>query len=77
MILLVIKDNGRGFNLSSSSGGLGLDIMKYRARAIGAVLSVNSEPGKGTEVELSLKKINNRQTDWDWKLSSIFDLHRK
>jgi PAS domain S-box-containing protein len=77
MILLVIKDNGRGFNLSSSSGGLGLDIMKYRARAIGAVLSVNSEPGKGTEVELSLKKINNRQTDWDWKLSSIFDFYRK
>lgn len=73
-IILVVRDNGRGFDMSRLlTGGLGLDIMKYRARAIGAVLNISSEPGKGTEVELVYKKINNRQADWDWKMSSIFD----
>lgn len=76
-ILLVVKDNGQGFELPAASGGLGLDLMKYRARAIGATLSISSEPGKGTEVELSLKKSNNRKTDWDWKISSIFESKRE
>jgi PAS domain S-box-containing protein len=73
-IILVVRDNGRGFDISSLlAGGLGLDIMKYRARAIGAALNISSEPGKGTEVELVYKKVNNRKADWDWKGNSIFD----
>ena len=50
---LRIQDNGKGFDLeSASSEHLGLRIMKERAEAIGAALSVKSRAGGGTSVVL-------------------------
>jgi signal transduction histidine kinase len=58
---LSIRDNGRGFaprdNLDAghdSQGGLGLLGMRERAALIGASLKINSSPGDGCHVELSL-----------------------
>jgi signal transduction histidine kinase len=48
---LVVSDNGKGFsNSSTSSAGLGLGTMKYRAHAIGARLDISPGPERGTRV---------------------------
>lgn len=48
---LVIRDNGKGFaSANKSTSGMGLRIMQYRARVIGATLDLQSEPGRGTQV---------------------------
>jgi two-component system nitrate/nitrite sensor histidine kinase NarX len=51
-----VRDDGAGFSLSEAgeSGGLGIRSMRERAERIGAVLSIQSEPGKGTTVRLEL-----------------------
>jgi signal transduction histidine kinase len=48
---LTIRDDGRGFSPSvKGQAGMGLRIMHYRARVIGATLNVQSRPGQGTTV---------------------------
>lgn len=48
---LHIRDNGCGFNPTQiPSGSHGLSIMRERAKAIGATLSVVSQPEHGTEI---------------------------
>jgi signal transduction histidine kinase len=51
---LVIGDNGRGFDVGQarSSRQRGLNNLRSRAEAIGGVLTLNSEPGAGTRLEL-------------------------
>lgn len=49
---LTVEDDGCGFSEDSTQQGIGLHTMKYRAKAIGARLSVQTEPGKGTRIEL-------------------------
>ncbi len=49
--VLTIQDNGTGLAAPpAKSRGMGIRIMKYRARLIGAELQVRSRPGGGTEV---------------------------
>ncbi len=51
MVALSISDNGRGFDPEQiPSGHYGLSIMQERAKAIGATLSITSQPGQGTEI---------------------------
>lgn len=47
-VLLRITDDGRGFDMTQSSSGFGLNTMKERAQEIGASLEIISEPGQGT-----------------------------
>jgi signal transduction histidine kinase len=49
---LCVKDNGRGFSIGSvpSGGGFGLLGMSERAAQIDAQLSIQSQPGQGTEI---------------------------
>ncbi len=48
-----ISDNGRGFDLQSPrAGGLGLQSMRERATKIGGEVTIQSIPGKGTQVQL-------------------------
>ncbi len=53
-ILLSVEDTGVGFNAGQTRGkpGLGLDSMEERARLIGGELTIRSEPGSGTLVEV-------------------------
>jgi two-component system, NarL family, sensor kinase len=62
--VLRVEDNGVGFDIekkrtqASSSSGIGLKSMTNRASLIGAQITVQSQPGKGTsiKVELPLEK---------------------
>ncbi|NCF35304.1 MAG: hypothetical protein GWP56_02780 [Gammaproteobacteria bacterium] len=57
--ILIIEDDGIGFEESSivSEGGrhLGLNILRDRAREIGAEIDIESEPGDGTRIHLQFK----------------------
>ncbi|HEX2629202.1 MAG TPA: sensor histidine kinase [Chitinophagaceae bacterium] len=60
IFVLEIKDNGIGFSVeekkqsTSSGSGVGLRSLFNRAQIIGAELTMNSEPGKGTNVLIRL-----------------------
>ncbi len=56
--ILRIKDNGQGFEIDSFSveNGFGLMGMTERADRIGAKLTIQSQPGRGTEVVLSINR---------------------
>jgi PAS domain S-box-containing protein len=48
---LHLRDDGRGFDPSHTPPGhYGLSMMRERASAIGAALSITSQPGQGTEI---------------------------
>ena len=49
-ILLKVSDNGKGFDLAAPGNGMGLSIMKYRARMIGGILSISPNHPSGTVV---------------------------
>ncbi|MGA3343993.1 MAG: PAS domain S-box protein [Terracidiphilus sp.] len=49
-LLLVVRDDGKGFRESEVSGSLGVLGMKERAKACGGDVQVSSSPGKGTTV---------------------------
>jgi signal transduction histidine kinase/ligand-binding sensor domain-containing protein len=57
-LLLSVRDNGRGFELSSAfvttGGHFGLLGMRERAERLGGRLHLSSEPGEGTEVSVSI-----------------------
>jgi PAS domain S-box-containing protein len=53
-VMLMVKDDGRGFDrLAISPGHLGLDIMQERVDSIGGVLDIDSGPDLGTCIRLS------------------------
>ena len=49
-----IRDNGHGFETRQPRAGLGLKSLQYRAGELHGGFQVQSEPGGGTEIELSL-----------------------
>jgi PAS domain S-box-containing protein len=50
-LVLTIQDDGSGFELAGGNyTGMGIRIMRYRARVIGATLDLKSRPGQGTQV---------------------------
>ena len=54
-VRLVVEDDGCGFETTQDrSSGMGLNIMRYRARVVSANLEVDSEPGHGTRILCSL-----------------------
>jgi two-component system nitrate/nitrite sensor histidine kinase NarX len=60
-LMLVVRDDGRGFDLhaSHSEGHLGLNIIRERAEEIQGKLNIRSKRGSGTEVSLCLPYIGN------------------
>jgi two-component system NarL family sensor kinase len=55
---LCVKDNGQGFGVGSipSSEGFGLLGMSERAERIGAQLKIQSQPGQGTEIIVTVDR---------------------
>lgn len=51
---LVISDDGRGFAFDEAGDGLGLAGMRERALLVGGRLEIESRPGRGTTIHLSL-----------------------
>ena len=54
---MTIEDNGAGFDPQQISGGLGLDSMLKRAEKLGGVLTITSDPGRGTLVRLTMDEV--------------------
>jgi signal transduction histidine kinase len=54
LLTLTVQDDGCGFDPSAGSGGSGLSNLKRRLADIGGTCSIQSKPGKGTNVEMSL-----------------------
>lgn len=51
---LTVADDGRGFAFDEAGSGLGLEGMRERALLVGGRLDVQSGPGRGTTVHLSV-----------------------
>lgn len=68
----IVRDNGKGFNVQekqlseSRVAGVGLKSMVNRARLIGASVHIESEPGKGTSVEVQLP-LQKEQLMHEWQ----------
>ena len=52
---LNVRDDGRGIVEGKKHPGIGLINMRERAHALGGVFSLQSEPGRGTEISVHLK----------------------
>jgi signal transduction histidine kinase len=53
-VRMLVRDMGSGFDPSAPATGFGLTSMRERAQLVGAVLTVSSEPGRGSQVEVLL-----------------------
>ena len=55
-VLLQVRDNGRGFDAgtANSAGGIGLRNMTERVHILGGKLKVDSEPNRGTRIEVTI-----------------------
>ncbi len=53
-VTLEVADDGRGFAFDESEGGLGIAGMRERALLIGGELTIESRPGHGTTVRLTV-----------------------
>jgi nitrate/nitrite-specific signal transduction histidine kinase len=63
-LLLCVKDDGLGFEPDSlPAGHMGIAIMRERASSIGACLKIDSQPGRGTTVELDWRPLWKDGTD--------------
>lgn len=56
-VALEVADDGRGFAFDESQRGLGIGGMRERALLIGADLTIESRPGRGTTVRLRISEI--------------------
>ncbi len=63
-VRLTVADDGAGFDPSAvTADHLGLRIMRERAEALGAKLSIYSEPGEGTQVSVVWEAGNGKRDD--------------
>jgi signal transduction histidine kinase len=47
-----LTDNGKGFDMEKIKRGNGLNNLEKRAKEIGGQITIKSEPGKGTCINL-------------------------
>lgn len=57
-VTMSIKDDGCGFNPSVPHGGIGLNSMAERAGVLGGNMTVESAPGQGTRIVVTLQNGN-------------------
>lgn len=55
LLIIRVRDDGRGFDTGDSPPGLGLEYMRRRAGEVGAELDVISTPGRGTTVQIRFR----------------------
>ena len=55
-VILLLTDNGKGFNSGATTRGHGMHNIKARAKRINAELIIVSDEGKGTSVALKFRK---------------------
>ncbi len=57
-VVVVIEDDGHGFDTDAAPAGVGLPNMRDRIESAGGVLTVSSTPGSGTRVEARLPALH-------------------
>ncbi|HWQ91014.1 MAG TPA: PAS domain-containing sensor histidine kinase [Clostridia bacterium] len=58
-LVLSVHDDGSGFQLSETHrAGMGIGIMRYRARVIGANLDLKTRPGHGTQLVCAFQPLS-------------------
>jgi len=57
LVTLRIRDNGCGFDVSSTEKGMGLQNLSTRAAEVGGVMAIQSGPGAGAQVEVSIQAV--------------------
>lgn len=71
-VVLEVSDNGKGFDplQAAASGGLGLISIRERLENLGGRFELDTAPGKGTTIRISLDTLdsNNGRTDSDTDL---------
>lgn len=55
-LILSVRDNGRGFvtRVGNAAKGMGLRVMRYRARCVSGELQISNAPGKGVLVSCKM-----------------------
>jgi signal transduction histidine kinase len=53
-VIIIVKDNGVGFDTSKKMTGIGIRNIKQRVEDLNGSIEINSEPGNGTEVKLHI-----------------------
>jgi signal transduction histidine kinase len=53
-VRLIVRDDGKGFDLRAVTRGHGLDNLAARTRALAATLDISSTPGRGTTITVLL-----------------------
>lgn len=61
VVTLIVEDRGKGFNLTSRTGGFGLHSIKSRVDALGGELHIDTMPGRGTIVQVNIP-VNVKET---------------
>ncbi len=54
-LFLIIRDDGRGFDIREAKEGNGMDSMRQRAAASGGSFSIATQPGSGTEITIEAR----------------------
>jgi PAS domain S-box-containing protein len=54
LLKISIHDNGRGFEFSGPSSGLGLTTMQERAKLLGGSIGIQSQPRRGTTILIEI-----------------------
>lgn len=57
-LVLILEDNGKGFNLDVNRSGYGLQGMQERTSAVGGYLEIVSEPGAGCKITARFPRQN-------------------
>jgi signal transduction histidine kinase len=55
-IVMIVEDNGRGFDIANHSGGNGLSNMRDRASLLGGAVSIESSAGYGATIRVKIPK---------------------
>ncbi|MEJ7739505.1 MAG: ATP-binding protein [Chitinophagaceae bacterium] len=53
-IILMIEDDGRGFDVSNHKDGYGLHNLDTRTKVLNGIITIDSQPGKGTSVLIEI-----------------------
>lgn len=53
-LTLMIEDDGKGFNVRNSSGGIGIKNIESRVAYINGTLDIDSQPGRGTTITVEI-----------------------